>query len=132
MADDGVVPVDEPDSAVGSDLQVRRPKIRIAGVDNRLALDGGEAAALVLHFVLQDALEADDVGDQQIALIFLGEMAAGENFDAGTGAGALLINLRRTGVLLRMLQVAGEQSAVIRIGAGAVVDEILAPAVPNV
>src|SRR5262249_57270901 len=43
-----------------------------------------------------------------------------------------LINWRRTGVLLRMLQVAGEQSAVIRIGAGAVVDEILAPAVPNV
>src|SRR5215470_10499595 len=49
----------------------------------------------------QEALEADHVGHQQVALVFLREVAARQDFDAGTGARALLIHLRRFRVLLR-------------------------------
>ena len=63
--------------------------------EDRLDLGAGEAGALVLDLVLEDALEADDVGDQQVALEFLGEVAAGEDLDAGAGPGALLVDLRR-------------------------------------
>src|SRR5262249_1318010 len=93
MADDRVVPIGEPDGGIGSDLQVRRAEIRIAGVDNRLDLRGAEAAAPFMDVVLQDALEADDVGDQEITLVFLGKMPAGQDFDARAGPGALLIDL---------------------------------------
>jgi hypothetical protein len=48
---------------------------------------------------LQDALEADHVGDQQIALVGLGKVPAGEDFDAGAGPGALLVDGRRAAVV---------------------------------
>src|SRR5262249_51879098 len=102
VTNDGVVPIDEPDSAVGSDLQVRRAEIRIARVNNRLDFGCAEATAPFMDLVLQDALEADDVGDQEIALIFLGKMPAGHDLYAGAGPGALLIDLGRGRVLPRI------------------------------
>src|SRR5205823_4630144 len=92
----------------------------------------GEAGALVFELVLEDALEADDVADQKVALHRRREVPAGEDFDAGARPGSLLVDLRRVGVLHRVVHAAGEESAVVRLGAGAVVDEILAPAVPDV
>ena len=51
-------------------------------------------------------------------------MPAAEDFHAGAGPGALLINLRWMGVLRRIIEMAREERAVIRICPGAVVDEI--------
>src|SRR5205823_1606921 len=61
-----------------------------------------------------------------------GEVLARQDRDAGAWPGALLVQLRRLRVLLRVLQVAGDQRRVIRVGAGAVVDVVLAPAAEDV
>ena len=95
VADDRVLPVEEVDGAVRPDLEVRRAEVRIGGGDDRLHLGAGEAGTLVLDLVLEDALEADHVGHQQVALVRLGEVPAGEDLDAGAGPGPLLVDLRR-------------------------------------
>ena len=84
------------------------------------------------NLVLENALETDDVGDQQVALVFLGKMPAGENLHAGAGPRFLLIDLRRMGVAQGKRHVPREQGGVVRVGAGAIVDEVLAPAIPDV
>ena len=89
-------------------------------------------APLSRHLVLQDALKADHVGDQQVALHLVGKVAAGQVLDAGAGPRALLVDLRRRGVLVRKIDVAGEQGRVIGIRAGAVDDDVLPPVVEDV
>ena len=99
VADDRVLPVEEVDGAVRPDLDVRRAEVRVGRGEDRLDLGAGEAGAVVLDLVLQDALEADHVGDEQVALVLLGEVPAGEDLDAGAGPGPLLVDLRRPAVL---------------------------------
>ncbi len=101
-------------------------------VIDRLQLGALEAGAVVLDLVAEDALEADDVGDQQVAHEIVGEVPAVDVFHAGAGPRPLLVNLRRLRVLLRILQVAGEEGGVVGLGAGAVDDDVLAPAVEDV
>src|SRR5439155_3065241 len=60
------------------------------------------------------------------------EVAAGENLDAGAGPRALPVHLGRLRMLVGMVEVAGDQGGIVGIGASAVVDDILAPAVENV
>ena len=86
MADDRVLPVDELDRAVGPDLRGRRAGSS-GRVDDRIGshLGAGEAGVLVLDLVLEDALEADDVGDQQIALIRSGKCRLERNSTPGQG-----------------------------------------------
>ena len=114
VADDRVLPVDEPDRAVGPDLEVGGAEVGVGRGDDRLDLGAGEARVVVLELVLEDALEADDVGDQQVPLHALGEVAAGEDLDAGAGPGALLVDRGRAVVLAGPVELAREQSAVIR------------------
>ena len=64
--------------------------------------------------------------------MLFGEMAARQDLDAGTGPGSLLVDLRRPAVLLREIELAGEQRGVIRHGPRAVDDDVLAPAVEDV
>src|SRR5262249_22043829 len=71
------------------------------------------------------------VRDQQVALEPPGEITAGEHLHTRTGPSPLLIDLRRSVMLERVIQMAGEESAMIRVGPGAVVDDVLAPAVPD-
>ena len=133
MADDRVLPVEEIDRAVRARSSGRR-----GGSSGRSTteigstLGAGEAGALVLELVLEDALEADDVGDQQVALHRSGKCRLERISTPGQGRVPLLVDLRRAAVLLREVELAGEQGAVIRIGAGAVDDDVLAPAVEDV
>ena len=131
VADDRIVPVEEVDRAIRPDIDIRRTKVRIGREHDRLQLGTDEAGAFVIEFVLQDALESDHVGHQQIALVVLGEVPAGKDCRAGTGTGALLIKRRRSRMLLRIFQVAGKQCRVVGHCSGAVVHEVLAPTVEH-
>src|SRR5262249_18437635 len=124
--------IDEPDGAVRADLEVRRPEVWIAGVDDGLLLNPSEAGAFVLDPVLQNALEADDIGDQEIALVLWREMTARKYLDARARARPLLIYLWRLGVFLRKIQMAGKERAVVGLRSRAVIHKVLPPAVPNV
>ena len=59
-------------------------------------------------------------------------MTARQILDAGAGPRPLLVDLRRAAVLARVLDVTGEQGGVVRLGAGAVDDDVPAPAVEGV
>ena len=85
----------------------------------------------VCDFVLKDAEEPDDVGNEKISLHGIRELSAGQNLHAGTRARALFIELGRALVPLRKIRHAGEASADVRLGACTVHDEILTPAVEN-
>ena len=117
----------------GPILQVGRAEVRVGGGEDRLDLGAGEAGALVLELVLQDALEADDVGapagcpgSPRGSAGWTGSRCRGRAASAAgrPAAGAACF--------CGKVEVAGEQRAVIRVGAGAVDDDVLAPAVEDV
>ena len=85
-----------------------------------------------MQAILQNPLEADDVGDQQVAAMLFGEVAARQDFDGGARPRPLLIDLRRAVVLVRVIELAGEQRAVERVGSRAVHDDVLTPGVEDV
>ena len=76
-----------------------------------------------------NALKADHVGHQVIALPVLGEVPAGEDLGPGAGAGALREERLHPPVLLGILEVAGERRGVVVDVARAVGHEVLSPAV---
>src|SRR5262245_7980868 len=132
VADDRVVPIGEIERAVGSDFEVRRPEVRIAGGEQWLDFRGGKAGALVRYLVLQDALKANHVADEQSALHRLGKVAARKILDAGAGPRARLVDRRGHRVLARKLDVTRKQRRVEGNRAGAVHDDILSPVVEGV
>ncbi len=93
VADDRVLPIGEPESAVGTHFEIGRPEVGIAGGDHWFDFGAGKAGAVVVELVLQDSLKADDVANEEISLEFIWEVPAGENLDTGTGAGSLLVDL---------------------------------------
>src|SRR5262249_51822846 len=133
VANDWVLPIEEIDGAVRPKLDVRWPKVRVAGIQDRLEFRAREAGALVFDLVAQDALRGKDhIADQQIALEFIGEVPAGQDFDAGARPRALLINLWRASVFLRKRKIAGEQRAVEWDSPGAIHNDVLSPAIEYV
>src|SRR5262249_4594290 len=129
VANDRVVPIEEVESTIRADAKVRGPEVRVRRGEQAFLFGADKAGSLVLELVLKDALEADDVADQQVALHRLREVPAGEELHAGTGPRPLLIDLRWPGVLLGKLHTAGEQRSVVWVGAGAVHDDVLTPVV---
>ena len=77
VADQRVVPIGDVQGAVSADLDIRRTEVGISRNDDRLDLDGGNVGAVILYLVLQDALEADDIANQEVAVIAFGKVAAG-------------------------------------------------------
>ena len=132
VTDDRVLPVCEVDAPIRSDFDIGRAEVRIGGEDDRLNFGGSEAGVLLLQLVLQDPLEADHVVDQDVASMLFGEMAAAEDFGSRTRPRSLLINLRRIGVLVGKVEVAGEQQRVSRLRSGSVPDDVLTPAFKDV
>ena len=59
-------------------------------------------------------------------------MLAGQDLGAGAGPRLLLVDLRRPVVPQRVVQVSGEQRGMVRLGARAIDDDVLAPAVEDV
>ncbi len=73
VADDRVLPIEKIDRAVGPGLDVRRPEVHDQSTSqHRLDLGAGEARALVVDPVAEDALDSRCTqGDEQISLELL-------------------------------------------------------------
>src|SRR5438552_1295280 len=109
VADDRVLPIEKIHGAVRADLDGVGPEIRVAGIDNRLDFDSGEARALVADLVLKNALETDDVGDEVVALDIIGEVPATQNGGARRRARALVEYRLHFWMLARIVDVAGKR-----------------------
>ena len=92
----------------------------------------GEAGTLLVEAISQDPLEADHVGDEQVAPEVLGEVAARQDLDPRARAGPLRVDLGRRRVLVRVGHPAREQGPVVRVRPRPVDDHVLAPAVEGV
>ena len=131
VADQRVEPVDDVERAVRGELQVDGPEIDVGRVEERLDLFRGEARVLLDHPVLLDALEADRVVDQEVALRLVREVAGTHDLAAGgrpddRGEDLHPPPLRRVG------RVAGDRGAEVVRAAGGVGDEVLTPSVEDV
>ena len=99
VADQRVEPVDDVQRAVGAELDVDRAEVRVgrlAAAARRLV--GREARAVLLHLVAADALEADAVVEQEVALGLGREVAAADQLAAAGGPpllGEELLHRRR-------------------------------------
>ena len=112
-------------------LEIDRSERLFARLQQWLDRVRGKARTVVLHLVLQSALETDAVVEQIIALRFVGEVAAAHQFAARRGPPLLDEELLEVGVLVRVIDVAGKGGAVVIRTAGGVGDEILAPGVED-
>src|SRR5260370_28424792 len=91
VSDDGILPVEEVDGAVRADLDSVRAEIRVGGINDRLQFSAAVARAVFADLVLEDALEADHVGDEVIALEIIGKMPATQNGGARRWARSLVV-----------------------------------------
>src|SRR3954471_9198297 len=88
MPDDWVLPVREINRSIRPDVDGHRPEIRIAGTDQwRINGFTLKSRALFTHLDAIDPLEADDIAIEEVVLILIREMAAGQHRRAGTRAG---------------------------------------------
>ena len=137
VADDGVVPVGEPDGAVGPHLDVRGTEVGIGARHDRLHLDrpGERVHGRIrggLERVAQDALKPDDVAHEEVALERLGEVRTREHLDRGAGSRALLVDARRLRVLFHAVEPRREDAAPVGHRPGAVDDDVVPPAIERV
>src|SRR4029077_15485214 len=86
VADDRVLPVDEINRTVGTDLQVRRAEIRICRGDDGFQLLADETHDAVLPLVPQNPLKSNHIADEQIAPKFFWEVFARDVLHPRTGA----------------------------------------------
>ncbi len=82
VADQGVVPVDDVQGAVGAELQIDRTEVAMLAEHQRADFLAAEAGAVFANRVLQHGQIADHVADQKIALHFRREVAAGDELAA--------------------------------------------------
>ena len=85
VADELIGPVEEIDGAVRRHADGRRAEVRVVRFDqifDGLALQPG---TLLAHLYAEDALEPNDVAVEEVALEFLGKMAARQNGRASAG-----------------------------------------------
>ena len=83
VADELVVPVHDVKRAVGSELQVHRPKVGIAGDKKVVPMAAAIAGSVIFESMLFGAEKADAVVQNVVALRFVREMTAGDKFQAG-------------------------------------------------
>ena len=136
VADQRVVPVDDVEGAVGAEFEVDRPEVlvgRLRGRVDRLEerLDGRrlEPGAVLLDAIAEDAVEADHIVEQIIALRLIREVPAGDQLAARGRPPLLLEELVHPAVLVRIVDLAGEGGAEVVGPARGVGHEVLAPAV---
>ena len=75
---------------------VDRAEVRVGRLEDRLDLGRLQPGAVLAQLVLEDALEADDVEHEQVALHRLGEVPAREDLHAADRARAHAARLRRS------------------------------------
>ena len=129
VADERVVPVDHVEAAVGPKLEIDGAEVGVVRLEQRVDRIGREPRAIVPHLVLQDALEADAVVEQVVALGIVGKLAAADELTARGRPPLHLQELFQTAVLLRIVDIPGEGGAEVVGAARGVGHEILSPAV---
>ena len=132
VPDERVEPVDDVERAVGPELHADRAEVRVRGLEQWLDLQADEARALFHRAVLLDALEADDVVVEEVALRGLGEVAAADELAAARRAHAGERPLAHRPLLARIVDVAGECGAPVVVAVRGVGHEVLAPAIDDV
>ena len=90
-----------------------------------------EAGAFLLHLDAIDSLEADDVEVEEVALELIGKMAAAQDSGAWARTRGPIPELVHVRVLLRIVDAPAERRTEIRIVAGRVGDEIVAPIIEH-
>src|SRR5437762_1298236 len=86
VADDRILPFEEIDRAVRTHFDIRRPEIWIIRLHDWFDFGAPEPGVGVCDFVLKDAEEPDDVGNEKISLHGIRELSAGQNLHARTRA----------------------------------------------
>src|SRR5439155_25212968 len=113
VSDDGILPIEEIHGAVRADLDRVRAEIRVGGINDRLQFSAAVARALFADLVLENALEADDIGDEVIALEIIGKMPATENGGARRRTRPLVEDRLHFGMLARIIDVARKSRRII-------------------
>jgi len=131
VADEDVVPVAEVEGAVGCELVVDGAEVTVGGGEEVVAVSGLVAGFGVEDLMLFEAEEADGVSEDDVALDFVGEVAAGDEFEPGSGADALVFfeNGRRFGAELSVVDFDGAGSHPVEVGVGSFEEEGLSEAV---
>ena len=132
VTDNRVLPFQEIDCAIRTNLDIRRAKVLIVRLHDRLDFSAEKAGVGIGDLILQDAKETDDVGDEQISLHGIGKLAAGKYLHAGAGARALVVEFGRALVSLWEIGFSRKAGPDVRLCTRAIHDKILAPAVENV
>jgi hypothetical protein len=132
VPDQRVEPVAEVQRAIGPHLHGDGTEIGIRGLQQRLDLDAGEPRAVLDRAVLLDAVEPDDVRDQEVALHLVGEVAAADELDVARRPHLGQRPFLHRPLLARVIHMAGKRRPVVVGAARGVRDEVLPPAVDHV
>ena len=129
VTDEGIMPIDDVERAVGPDIGVDGAEIFVGRLDDVGLADAFDAGAVIGEFHAVDALEADAVRVEIISPIFFGEMGAGDDRAAGAGARGAVPDGFQAGVFAGVVEFAGERGGEVGVVAGGVGDDIVAPIV---
>ena len=104
MADDGVLPIKKPKSAIRSGFDIRRPEGRIRGRKNGFKFGALETSTIFFDLVSHDALIANHIRNNVVVLKFFREVITSEELRSGARPGALFVNSRCLTMLLGEIQ----------------------------
>ena len=132
VSDQRIEPVGDVERPVEPEFDRNRPEVRIRRHQQRFGLHGDEPGAVLPYLVLLDALEADRVRHQEIALGIVGKVAAADELHVrGRPYLGQRPHLHRP-LLAGIVDVAGERRAVVVVSVGRVGDEVLTPPIDDV
>jgi len=86
VTDEDVVPVDDIKAAIRCELDVHGAEVAVFADEQILTEAGLPAGAVVFDFVLLDAEETDGVGEDDVALHFIGEVTRRDDLQAARRA----------------------------------------------
>ena len=127
VANEGIVPVDEIERSVGCEFHVDGSKVGIGSVNEILSEGAFESRAIVAESVLFGAEKSDGVIDENIALDLVGEVAAGDDFESGSGADFYFQEVGWIGREVAIAYADGTGEHPAHIGVGGVGEEVLSP-----
>lgn len=131
VADDRILPIGEVHRAVRADVDGDRPKVWVAGTDQWIDCFAFETGAIFADFDTVNALEADDIAIEEVTLELGWEMAARKQARSGARTGWPVPELLHVGVLGRVVNVTAESRSEVRVIAGSIGDEIVAPVIEH-